>query len=79
MAKQRSVKFWRNVLTVILVRETYPLELCKHELPDLNLEKVQSLLTSAKENDSLKKGELYCLKSFKFNNKFNNFSFDASL
>ena len=39
-----------------LVRETYPLELCKHELPDLNLEKVQSLLTSAKENDSLKKG-----------------------
>ena len=61
MAKQRSVKFWRNVLTVILVRETYPLELCKHELPDLNLEKVQSLLTSSKENDSLKKGELYSI------------------
>ena len=48
--------FLKKFLTVTLVRETYPLELCKHELPDLNLEKVQSLLTSAKENDSLKKG-----------------------
>jgi len=38
-----------------LVRETYPLELCKHELPVLNEEKLHSLLANAKDNDTLKK------------------------
>ena len=38
------------------MRETYPLELCKHDLPVLNEEKLQSLLANAKDNDTLKKG-----------------------
>ena len=40
------------------MRETYPLELCKHELPVLNEEKLHSLLANAKDNDTLKKGSV---------------------
>ena len=41
-----------------LVRETYPLELCKHSLPVLNQEKIERLLLTAKENDTIKKGNV---------------------
>ena len=42
-----------------LVRETYPLDLCKTELPTVNDEKLGELFSKAKENDTLKKGLLY--------------------
>ena len=43
---------------LLSVRETYPLELCKNELPVLNEEKLHSLLANAKDNDTLKKGSV---------------------
>ena len=41
-----------------LVRETYPLDLCKTELPTVDAEKLHELLSNAKDNDTLKKGLL---------------------
>lgn len=38
-----------------LVRETYPLDLCKTELPTVDAEKLHEFLSNAKENDTLKK------------------------
>ena len=49
-----------------LVRETYPLDLCKTELPTVDAEKLSELLSNAKENDTLKKGSLYLLTKFLF-------------
>ena len=39
-----------------LVRETYPLDLCKTELPTVDTGKLHDLVLNAKENDTLKKG-----------------------
>ena len=39
-----------------LVRETYPLDLCKTELPTVDTEKLHDLVLNAKESDTLKKG-----------------------
>ena len=41
----------------VSVRETYPLELCKHELPVLDQDRIKQILSSAKENDTIKKGK----------------------
>lgn len=38
-----------------LVRETYPLELCVQEVPELNLEKLDKVLASKKDSDTIKK------------------------
>ena len=40
-----------------LVRETYPLELCKQDFNLLEELTVKELLSKAKENDTLKKGK----------------------
>ena len=47
-----------------LVRETYPLDLCKTELPTVDPEKLHELLSNAKDNDTLKKGLLPSLMKF---------------
>ena len=41
-----------------LVRETYPLDLCKQTAPSINQEKIENLLLTAKENDTIKKGNV---------------------
>ena len=61
------------------MRETYPLELCKHDLPVLNEEKLHSLLANAKDNDTLKKGNMNCVLKFDSLSNLALFSFDASL
>ena len=40
-----------------LVRETYPLELCKQEFNVLDVASLQELLSKAKETDTLKKSK----------------------
>ena len=42
------------------------MELCKHELPVLNEEKLHSLLANAKDNDTLKKGIISIIESVVF-------------
>ena len=44
------------------MRETYPLDLCKHELPEITLEKIENILNTAKDNDTIKKGKFYEIK-----------------
>ena len=44
-----------------LVRETYPLELCKQTAPEINQEKIENLLATSKENDTIKKGNVSLL------------------
>ena len=47
-----------------LVRETYPLELCKQEFNILETSTLQDIISKAKENDTLKKGKCVILKHF---------------
>ena len=63
----RKSNFYVSICYLLSVRETYPLELCKHELPVLNEEKLHSLLANAKDNDTLKKGIInYIIESIVF-------------
>ena len=47
-----------------LVRETYPLELCKQEFNILETSTLQDIISKAKENDTLKKGKCFTMKHF---------------
>lgn len=72
-----------------LVRETYPLELCKQEFNVLDEETLKDILTKAKESDSLKKAlmphfdygpnlleHIFLQSGFTQNSKVKDFKFD---
>ena len=43
-----------------LVRETYPVELCKQDVNVLEATMLETFLSKAKDNDTLKKGSATC-------------------